>query len=242
MKTTAERIKEGMEYRNLKQADLVERTGISKGALSSYISGRYVPKQNNIYLISKALNVSESWLMGLDVPMERDDYEDQKVITFDAKSDAAIKLLEEGGYTVSLSDSQNDDIITIINSEHEPVSCMHEYELVNKYESLLQRNMLTAQSLAEIDLVALDRYKAAKKEYVRFWNMQYYEKKMLSSFSMLNDDNKKKSIAYTENLLSIQKMEEELIPNAAHERTDIEVTDEMKKHDDDIMDDDSEWE
>ena len=30
--------------------------------------------------------------------------------------------------------------------------------------------------------------------------------------------------------------------NAAHERTDIEVTDEMRKHDDDIMNDDSEWE
>ena len=30
--------------------------------------------------------------------------------------------------------------------------------------------------------------------------------------------------------------------NAAHERTDIEVTDEMRRHDDDIMNDDSEWE
>lgn len=29
---------------------------------------------------------------------------------------------------------------------------------------------------------------------------------------------------------------------AAHERTDIEVTEEMRKHDDDIMTDDSEWE
>lgn len=71
MKTTAERIKEGMELRDLKQADLAERTGISKGALSSYISGRYLPKQNNIYLIAKALNVNEAWLMGNDVPMER---------------------------------------------------------------------------------------------------------------------------------------------------------------------------
>jgi len=69
--TTAERIKEGMELRGMKQADLVEITGISKGALSSYISGHYVPKQNNIFLISKALNVNESWLMGNDVPMER---------------------------------------------------------------------------------------------------------------------------------------------------------------------------
>lgn len=71
MKAISERIKEGMELRNLKQADLVEMTGISKGALSSYISGHYVPKQNNIFLISKALNVSESWLMGNDVPIER---------------------------------------------------------------------------------------------------------------------------------------------------------------------------
>ena len=35
--------------------------------------------------------------------------------------------------------------------------------------------------------------------------------------------------------------EENLIPLAAHERTDIKVTDEMKKHDDDIMDNDDNW-
>lgn len=69
MATISERIQERMKALNLKQTDLVTRTGISKGALSSYISGRYVPKQNNIYLISKALNVSEAWLMGADVPM-----------------------------------------------------------------------------------------------------------------------------------------------------------------------------
>ena len=73
MSTTSKRIQEGMELRGLKQADLVEKTGISKGALSSYISGRYVPKQNNTFLIAKALNVNEAWLMGADVPMERID-------------------------------------------------------------------------------------------------------------------------------------------------------------------------
>lgn len=73
MNTTAKRLKEGMELRGLKQADMVERTGISKGALSSYLSGRYIPKQNNIYLLAKALNVNEAWLMGADVPMEKED-------------------------------------------------------------------------------------------------------------------------------------------------------------------------
>lgn len=74
MSTTSKRIQEVMELRGLKQTDLVEKTGISKGALSSYISGRYVPKQNNTFLIAKALNVNEAWLMGADVPMERDSY------------------------------------------------------------------------------------------------------------------------------------------------------------------------
>ena len=71
MATTADRISEAMKLRDIRQADLVKKTGISKGALSSYISGRYVPKQNNVYLIAQALDVSEAWLMGGDVPMQR---------------------------------------------------------------------------------------------------------------------------------------------------------------------------
>lgn len=71
MKTIAERLREGMELRQLKQVDIIEKTGINKGALSSYISGKYEPKQNNIYLLAKALDVNEAWLMGHDVSMER---------------------------------------------------------------------------------------------------------------------------------------------------------------------------
>lgn len=54
----------------MKQADIIEITGINKGSISSYLSGRYKPKQDSIYLLAQALNVSETWLMGLDVPME----------------------------------------------------------------------------------------------------------------------------------------------------------------------------
>lgn len=81
----------------------------------------------------------------------------------------------------------------------------------------------------------VDRYKQEMIAFSKRWNIQYFEKKMLESFSLLSDENKKKSIAYTENLLSNQKLEDEL--NAAHQRTDIETTEEMKQHDDDIMKD-----
>lgn len=76
---TKDRIKEAMEIREIKQADLVEKTGIDKGQMSSYLSGKYKPKQRNLNLIAQALSVDEAWLMGFDVPMERhNDYNIQK--------------------------------------------------------------------------------------------------------------------------------------------------------------------
>lgn len=71
MDTIANRMKLALEIRKMKQVDLINRTGINKGALSSYLSGRYSPKQDKIYLIANALNVDEAWLMGADIPMAR---------------------------------------------------------------------------------------------------------------------------------------------------------------------------
>jgi transcriptional regulator with XRE-family HTH domain len=65
------------------------------------------------------------------------------------------------------------------------------------------------------------------------------EESLVLSYRELNDINKKKSVTYTKNLLSTQRMENELL--AAHERTDIEVTPEGIQNDLDIMNDDSLW-
>lgn len=71
METCAERICKALEIRQIRQADLVERTGIPKSAISQYCSGAFKPKQKRLFQIAEALNVDEAWLMGLDVPMER---------------------------------------------------------------------------------------------------------------------------------------------------------------------------
>ena len=69
--TCAERIRQALYIKGMKQSELCRLTKIPKSAISQYLSGAFEPKQDRIYLISKALNVSEAWLMGLDVPMER---------------------------------------------------------------------------------------------------------------------------------------------------------------------------
>lgn len=66
-----ERIKQGLELREITQSQLASKANIDKGQLSSYISGKYKPRQNNIDALAAALNVNEAWLMGFDVPIER---------------------------------------------------------------------------------------------------------------------------------------------------------------------------
>ena len=71
MDTCSNRIKIAMQTFGITQAELARRTGISKGALSSYLSGGYSPKQKTLYVLADNLDVSAAWLMGYDVPMQR---------------------------------------------------------------------------------------------------------------------------------------------------------------------------
>lgn len=66
MSTFSERLKESMQAANMKAVELHELTGISKASISEYLSGNYEPKQQNIFKIAKALNVSPSYLMGIE--------------------------------------------------------------------------------------------------------------------------------------------------------------------------------
>ena len=69
--TTSQRLKEAMVDVNMKQADLARATGLSKGGISNYVIGRYEPKSDIISKLALALNCSEMWLMGYDVPKEK---------------------------------------------------------------------------------------------------------------------------------------------------------------------------
>lgn len=69
--TIAVRIKKALKIKGMKQAELCKLANIPKSSLSQYLNGDFEPKQDRIYLIAQALNVSEAWLMGFNVPMER---------------------------------------------------------------------------------------------------------------------------------------------------------------------------
>ena len=68
-----DRLRTALDIREMKQSELVEKAKVDKGQLSSWLSGKYLPRQKNISRVAEALHVDEAWLMGFDVPMERPD-------------------------------------------------------------------------------------------------------------------------------------------------------------------------
>lgn len=72
---TSKRLKEIMRTRGMRQVDILntikpiaEATGVrfEKNDLSQYVSGKVEPSQPKLTVLSKALGVSETWLMGYD--------------------------------------------------------------------------------------------------------------------------------------------------------------------------------
>lgn len=63
------RLKYAIDLSGFTQTDLCKKTNIPKSAMSQYLSGSFKPKDNRTYLLAKALDVDEAWLMGYDVPM-----------------------------------------------------------------------------------------------------------------------------------------------------------------------------
>ena len=77
---TSERLKQLMKSRNLRQVDVLNmakpfcdehNVKLGKNDLSQYVSGKVEPGQEKLAILGHTLGVSEAWLMGYDVPMER---------------------------------------------------------------------------------------------------------------------------------------------------------------------------
>lgn len=90
--STAERLRQIMEERNLRQIDILNLVlpicakydvKMNKSDISQYVSGKNEPSQEKLVALGMALNVTESWLMGFDVAKERKETPAQAEKDFD---------------------------------------------------------------------------------------------------------------------------------------------------------------
>lgn len=75
--TTAQRLQQLMNERNLKQIDILNlaipycnkyNVKLGRNNISQYLSGKIIPNQFKLTVLAEALNTNEVWLMGFDVP------------------------------------------------------------------------------------------------------------------------------------------------------------------------------
>ena len=90
------RIGEALSLRNMKKVELSEKTGLNKASISNWINQRYQPKQTPIFLMAKALDVSEMWLAGYDCPMERSEMQKKN----DALTDIVVRLRSDEDFAI----------------------------------------------------------------------------------------------------------------------------------------------
>ena len=106
------RVAEALAIRGWKQVDLVERTGIAKTSVNGWVKQNWQPKQKALAKMAKVLDVSEMWLAGYDVPMERPEAQKKN----DKLTQLIIEIKEDENLQdlfVSISHLSNDQQNTI---------------------------------------------------------------------------------------------------------------------------------
>lgn len=115
---TSDRIKQLMAERNWKQVDIInnskkfqEKLGVQlgKSALSQYVNGVQAPDQKKLSLLALTFDVSEAWLMGYDVPRERESVVEKEYTTSD------LRKMAENAKTFDGKPLNEDDIQAIQN-------------------------------------------------------------------------------------------------------------------------------
>lgn len=68
---TQQRLEQAFAASGLSQAELARASGIDRGSISLYLSGRYRPKADKLLRLAAALGVSAEWLTGVETsPVE----------------------------------------------------------------------------------------------------------------------------------------------------------------------------
>ena len=63
---TANRLRQAMRAKGLRQQQLSDQSGVTKSSISHYINGKNVPDNFQAAKMAKVLEVAPEWLMGID--------------------------------------------------------------------------------------------------------------------------------------------------------------------------------
>lgn len=157
MKTTSDRLHEIMKEQNLSQADIIRKAEpfaemydakLTRPDLSQYYHGKTIPTQNKLFLLAAALNVSEAWLMGYDVPRTRTT-EAERIILQDPVLSAMIKR-NPSALSEEYIQKRIKDAINITEDEYELIIAFRKADTVTQNNILKLLDIKIKEKNAEV--------------------------------------------------------------------------------------------
>lgn len=208
---TSSRLKAIMKERNLRQVDILEKAAplckkhgvkLNKSDLSQYVSGTVEPGQDKLTILAKVLDVNEAWLMGYNVPMDKN-YKPVKKININFNEDKIIEAIKTSMKYVN-NESGSHDFNKIIFGISDKISTIIKDAISKDMKNIEESDVEVTDNKAEMSL--------------------------LNNFRKLNDIGQHEASKRVEELTYIDKYKKEipdyLQPVAAH--LDGELTDEVK--------------
>lgn len=110
------RLREALDKRGMKAVELSKKTNVPEGAISYYLAGKSQPKGDRLYTLCMALNVSEAWMLGYDISMERsvEQKKNDDIVKIIAQMRSDPKFFDIVSMLAELPAEQYDSITTII--------------------------------------------------------------------------------------------------------------------------------
>lgn len=226
-----DRIKQRREFLGMSQEELANKVGYkSRSSINKIeLDGRGLP-QAKIAAFAKALETTPAYLMGWEKEV-------------DATISKELQISKEALYTINKF-----PLIIDKNTGHSLMDIFNALIVNEKFYDIL-RSILLYISRDENDWLQMVSHFAKDFKYTDKETMQSLcYTKIIKEFELLLSDlltsniDTFNSVTKTSNgglVMGIKPENRYLYGlNAAHERTDIEVTNDMLKHDDDIMDSD----
>lgn len=164
----------------------------------------------------------------------------------------ALKIRKIGSFNVNIISSYyktDTDNIEPCDTDESHVNLLI-HDLMSQLKESENLSRQTMDDLTNVLITSKDKLfnntNSAITQLTEALSSCYRGNDLLNNYQKLNAKGQDKAVEQVEMLTKIPEYRQSDTTtqalNAAHERTDVEVAEEMRKHDDDMMMDDSEWE
>lgn len=191
--TFADRLKKILKIRNMKQVELCEKTKLSSGLINKYLKGKAFPRQDKLSLLAEALDTNEVWLMGYNVPIDRN-YGKTKITEINIINPSTNEVLKKipYSYRTDIADEDPNNFFAIYASDNSmaPLLDIGDIAIIKKFKKFINKKTYLLKvkgSIPIIRKVTLSDNGEIELQAMNMWNFPIQNNLTLNDIEFLGE-------------------------------------------------------